>query len=249
MNANDGAKYGASDKKLDTTTATSVKPKFLIADEGRRSFKWSFSRENKNIKSKDFQQKHGPQNRAHPYGQLHENKQPQLSKSGWEFLPPKEVRTTNPAREKNEADKLANYKLKNPGPTAKQIMQLEREAIELRKQRSVDLSRGLMSLEQATTKERKEDMTPRDADDDQYHKRLADRSKVQRKNYSAMFMKAFFEEANAIAMRGGPDKMIDKQKKRKATKHKTATRDKEVAKLTDHPVEKFVASGQDKTDH
>lgn len=205
MNANEDSKHFNYDEESKITSRLSVRPELSIADEGRRGFKWSFGGQSKQYKSRTPQQKRSSTNRSHPYAdspQYHKASRPQQIGSTGVFLPPKITRNPSSEREKIEADRLAQYKLKNPGLSSKQVMELELKGIELRKQRSVDLSRGLLSLKQATTQHRNEDLTPRDADDDEYHKRLADRSKLKRKNYSALFMKAFFEEANAIALQG-----------------------------------------------
>lgn len=253
MNSNDGAKGASPDKKLKATT--SIRSKQLMFDDHKRGFKWSFSRDDRLNKSKDFRQKHSPQTRVHPYKSslLNEDQDKKPTQTKPIFLPPKEMKNPKTIRETDELTRVAEYKTKNPGPSTEQIMQLERQGIESRKNRSVDVSRGLLSLKRATTADQHEDMKPRDADDDQYHKRVADKSKFQRKNYSAAFMKAFFDEANAIASRGGPNKTIDKRGniKYRTMKNKTLTSSdsRHNATLIGSDVEKFVASGQEKIDH
>lgn len=197
-----------------------IKSKVPLTDDYRRGFKWSFNKNRKN-NSKESRQKHGPQNRSHPYtSSMNEDKKPAPLKQAWEFLPSRQSVVPNTTISKNEEQKLADYKLKNPTPSSKQILQLERDAIEMRNKRRVDFSRGLITLKHATTINHHEDMTPRDADDDQYHRRLVDRSKLKSKNYSAAFMKAFFDEANAIAERLSSDKTNEKHRKNKSTKER-----------------------------
>lgn len=194
------------------------KPKsFVPVDSRRPGFKWSFDNTRPgNNKSKLT---HGQQIRNQPYTnpklEIVDKPTSTPTPHPLNILPPQIPRGFKPPNTKLADEKKIEHDLKNPLPTPDQVMQKERDGIEMRKNRQVDVSRGLLSLKYATSRKLTKSV-PLDVEDEEYRSRMRDSSKIERKNHSAAFLKAFFDQANMIAQNGGSaDSNLAESRKRK----------------------------------